>query len=353
MRTHESDLYKTHLPLALLSAQAPPVARGRALPPGSGLRSSLRSAVYGSAGAAVTPNQLIALSRERERRYEAKRLTTQIEEHHVARKPHVANLKLSKEEELALTACYDALPKEFDSADGEGRLSLGELSNALRSLGYDEAAEAEVIAAADAMGDSWDCGGDRDDDGYARLSLQDFVHVIRHGPRPSTSTARLRSIGRDRMRSAQGAHASSTAARDANARSTRRSASGGIAAPLIVRAVGGHAESNRPLEPLMGQVVMRGAAAPRGGLHGGGAAATMRSTKSAHALLPSRPPRSAGTTIRTNPNHTGTTSSRPPANQPSIDAVGEAFPFELAANSYRISAMVASLEARIATQGEG
>ena len=102
----------------------------------------------------------------------------------------------SKEHKSALEACFASLPKTFDTADGQGKLTLDELHHALRSLGYSQARASIIVHDADTSDGIGRKRVAQEADGDARLDIDEFKSLISRHPSPDLSLSRLTSIGR-------------------------------------------------------------------------------------------------------------------------------------------------------------
>ena len=104
---------------------------------------------------------------------------------------------LSPDHEAAIeNLIYPALQKEYDTADGEGKVAIGELRVAVRALGYGAEEEEAAIAQADRSGGQTGQRTYARTDGEARLSCREFLNVFTHSPAPPVALTRLTSMGR-------------------------------------------------------------------------------------------------------------------------------------------------------------
>ena len=85
--------------------------------------------------------------------------------------------RLTSEQEKALTSLFNQLGKQYDTADGLGKVDLNELTFATRALGYTEEYETRLLEEADRTGGQVQEGGRVKRDGKVRERARGSMHT--------------------------------------------------------------------------------------------------------------------------------------------------------------------------------
>ena len=181
------------------SQRSPPRRPPAALPPSLAMdrHKELRTALRSATLAALQSDP------RNEKRTQAKLRSFELSKHQFELAKHCETRSvagrldlLPKDHKAALAACFDSLPKQYDTADGVGKLALEELAHALASLGYEQDAIVTMLHDAD-TGDG--VGRRRtvqDADGEARIDLEEFTSLVGRLPASDLVRERLNSIGK-------------------------------------------------------------------------------------------------------------------------------------------------------------